>query len=285
MLAWAAGFFDGEGWANASQRGVRTRINQSSSSGMPEVLIKFRRIVAVGRLKGPVIAEGRKPMYYWEATARHDVLCVANLIAPWLCPVKRAEFETTLRDEPAPPSAQATMSEELAWAAGFFDGEGSTYLLKHRTHANYFAPVVDVPQSSEVGIAVELTRFQAAVGGRGSISGPRQDTSTQKPYHRWRAGAKADVALILHLLWPFIGDVKRAQAIAVMKVAHSQPDLPRGNPAFGAAGSRYCLRGHDKWAARIRPYVSRGVGREDGYLHQCLVCMREQARERARRDA
>jgi len=47
-LAWAAGFFDGEGWANRQRRGVNSRINQASLDGVPEVLMKFRRLVGVG---------------------------------------------------------------------------------------------------------------------------------------------------------------------------------------------------------------------------------------------
>jgi hypothetical protein len=90
------------------------------------------------------------------------------------------------------------------------------------------------------------------------------------------------VQLGLHLLWPFIGAVKRSQARRVMQVIHSQPDLPRGNPAFGVAGSRYCLRGHDKWNARVRPFKGRGKNDKDPNLHlrQCLECVRIDARAR-----
>jgi hypothetical protein len=87
------------------------------------------------------------------------------------------------------------------------------------------------------------------------------------------------VQLAIHLVWPFIGDVKRSQAQRVMQVMHSQPDLSRGNPAFGVAGARYCLRGHDKWNARIRPFKGRGKNEEDplNHLRQCLTCVREDA--------
>ncbi|TMD52534.1 MAG: hypothetical protein E6I83_08710 [Chloroflexi bacterium] len=86
--------------------------------------------------------------------------------------------------------------------------------------------------------------------------------------------------LAVHLLWPFIGEVKRGQAQRVMKVMHAQPDLPRGNPAFGVAGARFCLRGHDKWNARIRPFKGRGKNEEDplNHLRQCLACVRDDAR-------
>ena len=280
-LAWAAGFFDGEGWANRSKRGVASRINQAGLDGIPEVLTKFQRIVCVGRIKGPVILEGRQPLYYWEATSRPDLTRVVELIGPWLCPVKRAEFGRTLGRSLPIQVWPGSMSEELAWAGGFFDGEGSTYLEKHRTHPGYFYPVLYVPQSA-VGIAAELLRLRSAMGGIGNISGVRQNGPDRKPYRRWRVVTTEKVQSALHLLWPFIGGVKRTQAQHVMRTIHGQVDLPRGNPAFGAAGARYCLRGHDKWNARLRPFKGRGTNDEDplNHLRQCLQCVREAARER-----
>ena len=150
-FAWAAGFFDGEGWANRTKRGVASRINQASLDGIPEVLTKFRRIVEVGRIKGPVIVEGRQPLYFWEATSRADLIRVVEVIGPWLCPVKRAQFERTLRVAPPPAVWPGSMSQELAWAGGFFDGEGSTYLEKHRTHRDYFVARLHVTQSGRAG--------------------------------------------------------------------------------------------------------------------------------------
>jgi hypothetical protein len=281
-LAWAAGFFDGEGWANRSKRGVHSRINQAGLDGVPEVLTKFQRIVGVGRIKGPVIAEGRQPLYYWEATSRPDLTQVVDRIGPWLCPVKRAEFERTLRG-PLPAQVwPGSMSEELAWAGGFFDGEGSSYLEKHRTHAGYFVPRLYLPQSAEIGVAAELTRLKSALGGLGTISGVRPAKGKWKPYRRWRVSTPAGVQLVLHLLWPFIAAVKRTQAQGVLQVLHSQPDLPRGNPAFGVAGARYCLRGHDKWNARLRPFKGRGKNEADPFNHlrQCMTCVREDAQAR-----
>lgn len=280
-LAWAAGFFDGEGWAAFQDRGTRARINQAGPDGVPQVLLKFQRIVGVGRIDGPLLKEGKQPLYYWEATSRADVAHVAELIGPWLCPVKRAEFKGALR-APLPAAVwPGSMSEELAWAGGFIDGEGSTYLDKHRTHSGYFDPVLYVPQSAESGIAPELLRLQAALG-IGRMSGVQRPKPPRKPYRRLRVYTSEKVQLALHLLWPFIGAVKRAQAGRVMRAIHSQPDLPRGNPAFGVAGARYCLRGHDKWNARVRPFKGRGKNEEDpgNDRRQCLTCLRENARAR-----
>ena len=281
-LAWAAGFFDGEGWASRSGRGVHARINQADPDGMPAVLLKFHRIVGVGRLKGPRCEEGKQDLYWWEATSRSDVARVADAIGPWLSPPKRAEFERTLRRSLPAVIWPAAPSEELAWAGGFFDGEGSTYLEKHRTHAGHFVPRLYVPQSSEVGIAVELIRLKSALADLGAISGVRARKGNWRPYRRWRVCKVTAVQLALHLLWPFIGPIKRAQAQKVLQVIHTQPDLPRGNPAFGVAGSRYCLRGHNKRNARVRPFKGRGKNDEDPDLHlrQCLECVRIDARAR-----
>lgn len=282
-LAWAAGFFDGEGWAAKNKtRGVQARINQAGPQGMPAVLLKFQRVVGVGRLKGPHIEAGRQDLYWWEVTSRPDVERVADSIGPWLCPAKRAEFERALGRSLAPAIWPSAPVEELAWAGGFFDGEGSTYLEKHRTHAGYFVPRLYVPQSSDVGIAPELVRLKSALADIGTISGVRPGKGNWKPHRRWRVCSLQAVQLGLHLLWPFIGEVKRSQAQLVMQVIHSQPDLPRGNPAFGVAGARYCLNGHDKWNARLRPFKGRGKNNEDPNLHlrQCLECVRIDARAR-----
>ncbi len=284
-LAWAAGFFDGEGWVNRSGRGVQSRINQAGPDCLPEVLLRFHRIVGVGRLKGPQIKEGKQDLYWWEATSRPDIARVADLIGPWLCPPKHVEFERTLRRSLAPAIWPASASEELAWAGGFFDGEGSTYLEKHRTHKGYLVPRLHVSQSSEAGIAPALVRLKAALGDLGTISGEHPGKGNHRPYRRWRAFTPAAVSLGLHRLWPFLGDLKRAQARVVMQVIHSQPDLTRGNPAFGVAGARYCLRGHDKWNARVQPFKGRGKNHEDPNLHlrQCLECVRIDARTRIAR--
>jgi hypothetical protein len=281
-LAWAAGFFDGEGWANRSGRGVQSRINQAGLNGVPEVLLKFQRIVGVGRLKGPLLKDGKEPLYYWEATSRPDVSRVAELIGPWLGPIKRGEVEAALASELAPVVWPGSSSEELAWAGGLFDGEGSTYLTVHRTHAGYRNAAVELPQSGWDGIPVVLTRFHAALGGVGHLNGPHVYDWADAPVSRWKCEAQDHVQLVIHRLLPFVGSVKRAQALRVLSIVNQQPRLPRGNPSFGVAGARYCLRGHDKWNARIRPFRGRGVSEVDPerHLRQCLTCVREAARAR-----
>jgi hypothetical protein len=135
----------------------------------------------VGRLKGPQIEEGKQDLYWWEATSRADIARVADLIGPWLCAVKRDAFEQTLERPLAPAIWSASESEERAWAGGFFDGEGSTYLEKHRTHKDHFVPRLHVSQSSEAEVAPELLRLKTALADLGTISGRHPSWGTTSP--------------------------------------------------------------------------------------------------------
>ena len=72
-LAWAAGFFDGEGWANRTVRGVQARINQADPDGVPAVLVKFQRIVGVGRIAGSEVKERKVDLYQWVVSSRAQI--------------------------------------------------------------------------------------------------------------------------------------------------------------------------------------------------------------------
>src|SRR5687768_15230957 len=147
-LAWAAGFFDGEGWAAKNKtRGVQSRINQSDDGGVPEVLVRFQRVVGCGRIHGPVREEGRLELFYWDVSSRGDVETVANAMWPWLGDVKRVEFAAALGDAPISADVVPAHTEQLAWAGGLYDGEGSASVSPHRTHAGHFSPEVAVTQS------------------------------------------------------------------------------------------------------------------------------------------
>ena len=276
-LAWAAGFFDGEGWANAAGRGVQSRINQSDSDGVPDVLTRFQHVIGLGRIHGPVREEGRLDLYYWDATSRGDVEAVANAIWPWLGDVKRAEFVTALGHEPTSVVEVLQRSELLAWAGGLYDGEGCASLSPHRTHQGHFSPEVAVTQSGKVRPQV-LERLREILGC-GRIYGPYTQDGATLPVFRWKAAALKDVEQSLYVLAPWIGRVKRQQAREVSKVLVEQGRLPRGNLAWGNRKT-HCVRGHKYATARIRPYVPRRGGSQRRDSEQCLACVRDAARER-----
>jgi hypothetical protein len=79
-----------------------------------------------------------------------------------------------------------------------------------------------------------------------------------------------------------MGDRKKQQAQVVLDVLRSQAPLARGNPSWGNNKS-HCLNGHEYATARMRPYVSRGVGAERRDNQRCLVCLRDYARNQRKK--
>lgn len=288
-FAWAAGFFDAEGWAAAVRHSGRARtypvarINQADPSGMPEVLERFHAAVGVGRVAGPVRAPGRVDLYRWEATSNTDVSAVHTAMCAWLSGVKRAQFHAALGvDDAVRPEPSG--NELLAWAAGLFEGDGSTCLARHRTHEGYLTAEVSITQASSCGRPEVLTRFQVAMGAVGRTYGPYAGRGRGEPIYRYKALRLADAEHVLRSLWPWLGSVKRIQAASVMATVAAQPALPRGNPAWGSHKTR-CVNGHDYTIARVRPYRARSGGTERRASKQCLACVREGARRRREHEA
>lgn len=109
-----------------------------------------------------------------------------------------------LRDQPPPQII------EHAWAAGFFDGEGTTsYSL--------------IAKSTRIQISQKdpalLYRFQRAVGG-GKVCGPYRNGKGE--VYQFRVSRRADVLAVMAKLWPYLGDQKKDQA----RLANADPTFP-----------------------------------------------------------
>ena len=132
--------------------------------------------------------------------------------------------------EPVLPAGipQPLDQELLAWAAGFFDGEGSTIAKTMAERPNYCQLQVAVPQSGHDGVPEVLTRFRSAALGTGRIEPPNKDD-----IYAWRARGRIDAEMILALMWPYLGDVKRAQACdALARVAAQYEHVKRRPPRY-----------------------------------------------------
>lgn len=200
------------------------------------------------------------------------------MVAPWLGDVKQTQLAQAL-GRPVLRSMRPDHGREWrAWAAGLYDGEGSLYLLDHRTHDGYRTAEMAVTQSSGVTTPEVLKRF-ALIVATGHINGPYQQKHANHDVYRWKTAARVDIESVVTTLWPWLGGVKRAQATAVLDVIRSQLVLPRGRAEWGSHKT-HCIRGHEYANTRVRPYVSRGVGITPRDNEQCLQCAREQARER-----
>jgi hypothetical protein len=284
-LAWAAGFFDGEGWAAAARQGrgnkrrPQARVNQADPQGVPAALVRFQAALGgLGRIGGPRREEGRIDLYRWDISSRPDVERLRDLLAPWLGQVKLDQLADAL-DVPAARSRVLEDTDEWrAWAAGFYDGEGSVYPRPHRTHEGHFVAEMRITQGSSSEMPEALTRF-AAITRRGRLYGPYKQKNANLDVYRWDLSNRDAIESTLQEMWPWLGPVKRAQATAVIDVLRSQAALPRGRSDWGSHKT-HCIWGHVYAQTRIRPYVSRGVGIPPRDSHQCLQCVREQARAR-----
>jgi len=105
----------------------------------------------------------------------------------------------------------------LAWAAGFFDGEGTTIARSDARRPDYFQLEVSVPQSGPDGVPEVMRKFQGAMLGVGRI-----DPQPGGRMHKWCAGGRATAELSLALMWPWLGPVKRAQAVGAIDAVDRQ---------------------------------------------------------------
>lgn len=97
--------------------------------------------------------------------------------------------------------------EELAWAAGFFDGEGNTCLIKAAAGERIAVQISSTYQPA-------LERFLKAVQ-IGHINGPYQ-RGTFKPQWAYRVNSFRKCQAVIAMLWPFLSGEKRAQAAGAL---------------------------------------------------------------------
>ena len=91
---------------------------------------------------------------------------------------------------------------ELAWAAGLFDGEGSTSVLKTQRDRYTYLRMSVSQKDRRV-----LDRFTKAVGvGKVYFN--------KRGMHSWDCFRQDQVYNVLDLLWPYLSDAKKEQATA-----------------------------------------------------------------------
>jgi hypothetical protein len=121
--------------------------------------------------------------------------------------------------------------EALAWAAGFFDGEGCFFHGVRKRYGNskggpYHRTETRMTQAHPA----VLERFREVVGlgqvyGPYAKQGPRDRPQWQYVAYGWR-----QTQAIIALLWPWIGEVKRLQAKNVLRQVRENPPRKPGRP-------------------------------------------------------
>lgn len=114
--------------------------------------------------------------------------------------------------------------EALAWAAGFFDGEGTAVLANlNSTRTNpttgrrrdYPTPTLAVTQHFD---PATIHRFHEAVGGLGKVYGPHTSKGTANhPRWSWSVRRPHEVIAVVAMLWSFLTQPKREQILRTMR--------------------------------------------------------------------
>jgi len=265
-LAWAAGFFDGEGstivHADKSRPGylrLEVRVPQSGQgAGVPAVLLRFQ--AAVGGM-GEIVGPEKDDIYKWVSRGRLESFAVVAFLWSHIGPVKRRQANEAVKAflaqyDVSTISSRAGHHEgkvfevlgslgegpvdseqlDLAWAAGFMDGEGSFGLARANKRVrgpNWYRIRASATQHGVPGVVPEvLLRVQRVVGGVGRIErhGDIDD-------FKWVAEGDTSVEMVLRMLEPFLGALKVAQARKALDMFRAQPRLK--------GSATHCVRGHE----------------------------------------
>lgn len=113
---------------------------------------------------------------------------------------------------------------DLAWAAGLFEGEGTTCATRHR-EVKYASVALCMNDEEPV------RRFHEIVGvGNVNFNPVRGNPN---PRWDWKAGAKKDVEYVVELLAPWLSDRRLVQAVNALAA-----DFRSDEPAT------HCRKGH-----------------------------------------
>jgi hypothetical protein len=150
---------------------------------------------------------------------------------------------------------------ELAWAAGFFDGEGSTVhgIVNERVTIG-----ISIAQTDER----PLTRFKAAVG-IGAVNGPYQPKNPKhKPSFAYTVNTFEHTQAVIAMLWRWLCEAKKEQATAALMLAGEY-----GRKRQAWKDLNVCNRGHPMAGPDAKVYYYR---RKDGKeVRQCQTCRSE----------
>ena len=118
----------------------------------------------------------------------------------------------------------------LAWAAGFYDGEGSTknvYYHYKNKKGKRKKPNANICMTVSQTNKQILLKFKKSVGGRGRINGPYQYSAQKKPYWIWSANCLS-ARETFNLLKPYLSFEKRKQYEIVAKETRTYSRRKKG---------------------------------------------------------
>lgn len=231
-LAWAAGFFDAEGctstihthkgkYKHTAMSIVQTTVDPND---IPQELTRFNSATNnVGQLY--LDDHRRTPnhnvKYSLQYHKRSSVSEVISCIWPYLDIVKRLQFlrsyNETLLERYNPIDfvyANRDKETELAWCAGFFDGDGHVR-VDNKSSGNGLSFSLSVAQTTiaidNYDIPTSLIRLRDALG-LGVIRYTRKlSLKNKKPVYTYHVYKVKDILSIYAMIGKYLCDIKRDQ--------------------------------------------------------------------------
>jgi hypothetical protein len=257
-IAWAAGFIDAEGCFSFSLGGrfACLRVRQTQR----EPLDRLACALGIGNVRGPfTVRSPSRPSVKDQfdfCLYGTRALQGAYKVWPFLAKTKRGQLirmrqrvdelnpRVSALMKPLPVRAQMTRRQELAWAAGFFDGDGCFG----------YTPRTGICVAIGQRDRDVLDRF-LRIAGVGKVYGPYERTSGGLGGERlfqYRAQGFEKTQAIAALLWFKLDAAKRAQAIDVLR--KRRKFCQRGHPlGVTKRGCPRCVA--EAWARKRRTSV------------------------------
>jgi hypothetical protein len=120
--------------------------------------------------------------------------------------------EPNLRPSPIYEASEAS----LAWATGIFEGEG-TISLSERREGQWHCHLSVTMTDEDV-----VRRLHSILGGNvtGPHTKPSQEGKGYKPFWHWQLSGHDNVGAALNLMWPWLGERRRAKATEARDKTH-----------------------------------------------------------------
>lgn len=146
--------------------------------------------------------------------------------------------------------------ENLAWAAGLFEGEGSFTFARRGKYVSIVA---------ELGMTDEdrVRRFHEIVGAGSVTTHSNPAKAHWKTIHVWKTGSFEGVQSVIALLWEWLGPRRRNRAKEILKLYHEGKNIRRFTLASPEEVEHVrCLLAGDM----SNRNVAKAVGRSCGFV-------------------
>lgn len=162
---------------------------------------------------------------------------------------------------------------EIAWLAGIFEGEGTTYTqTKNLTSVHGVHSISTTVRVSIVMTDLDIIeRIQNLFPAPSGITTRKRGPEYYKPQYEWRISQRDLVARFLRLILPWLGQ-RRTQRVSVVLAIAEDPDRGLGS---GHRNKTHCRNGH-QYDDDNTTY------NQDGH-RSCKACRRLQSQQRRAR--